>query len=242
MLQAISGSALVGLSELAPAARKLPYFDPIATAALTDLSDIAHTLLAGVTGTAIYGTLGVAPDASMPTRLGTGGKPLTSNNYNLALGNGFYRGAGDASISPPPGSARFGALLVFGLNGQRVTQIATYADQMFYRGTADFGATWTAWDIFTPAKTTTGSGTTIRLPGRICTSPLITTLPSSAIKWTYPTVFSAAPSTQISPRAGVRVLVIYAAENTNDVTVYGYDAGVMTQYPVEVSLTATGSY
>lgn len=46
VLQAISGSALVGLGGVTPAARKLPYFDATSAAALTDLSDSGRALLA----------------------------------------------------------------------------------------------------------------------------------------------------------------------------------------------------
>lgn len=244
VLQAISGSALVGLSGLVPAARKLPYFDPTATAALTDLSDFARTLLDDISAAAVYGTLGVAPDASMPDRFRMDGATIPSLDYNLALTNGFYRATGAAGTNKPPGSAQSGSLLVFGLGALRVQQIAAYADQYYSRGTTDGGATWTAWDVFTATMTTTSSGTTIRLPGRaqICISPLITTTPGSPVIWAYPTVFSAAPKIQISPRAGGPRLVIYTGETTTSVRSYGYDAGNMTEYPVDVSLTATGSY
>lgn len=60
VLQSISGSALVGLGGVAPAARKLPYFDSSAAAALTGLSDFARTLLDDATAADACTTLGIA--------------------------------------------------------------------------------------------------------------------------------------------------------------------------------------
>lgn len=200
----LDGVNLKALAALTSAADKLPYFTGDDTAALTALTALARTLLAGATGADMYGTLGVAPDASMPTRLGTGGASIPSNNYNLALDNGFYRGAGAGAVNGPPGSASFGNLLVFGLGGVRVQQIAAYYDQYYYRGTVDSGATWTAWDIFAPTKTTTSSGTTIRMPNRvqICTahvafgaetgSAFVNIFLGTEFRWTYPTAFDPA--------------------------------------------------
>lgn len=214
VLQAISGSALVGLSGLVPAARKLPYFDPTGAAALTDLSDTARTLLAGATGAAMYGVLGVAPDASMPDRFRQDGATIPSLDYNLALTNGFYRGTGSGGNNVPPGSAPFGPLLVFGLGGLRVQQIAAYGDQYYSRSTLDSGATWSTWDIFVPTETVTGSGTTTRFPGGVQVCASFVSMSSETgvafgniflgteFRWTFPTAFKTGTMPKISAHMG----------------------------------------
>ena len=77
--------ALAGLSSNA---NKLPYFDGIASATITDLSPFARTILAGANAGAVLTTLGAAALA--------GGNSFTGNQ-SFSAGNVFVDAAGGAS-------------------------------------------------------------------------------------------------------------------------------------------------
>ncbi len=134
------------------------------------LTAFGRSLAAAISGAAAYGALGAIPNAQLPSRLGTTGRAIPSNNYDLAFENGFYAGAGASAVNGPPGNAAYGPLLVLGTaSSNYMVQLAFFGTAAtgvigYWRGTNNQGGTWSAW---TPLHVETGSnanGRYVRLP------------------------------------------------------------------------------
>ena len=92
LIKAITG-ALAALHGVTPAANKLPYFTAADTAAVTDLSAFARTLLDDATGSAMFATMGATQSAITP------GYVKLPNGIIFQWGRNFV--GSDAAITLP---------------------------------------------------------------------------------------------------------------------------------------------
>ncbi|MGB3536786.1 MAG: hypothetical protein WBA42_01365 [Mesorhizobium sp.] len=195
VLNAIRSSALVGLGNLTPAARKLPFFGPSGAAALTDLSDFSRTLLDDANAAAWLATLGAQSQFS--------GLTIPGGDYNNAAADGIYNGLGNGGANGPPTPSGYGPLWVgsrSGSNGQ-IFQISGYASatdiSLYCRG-KDGANPWCNWLQLTGSVAVLSNGTVMRLPNglQICTVSGLTAsyndAATLAASWTFPAAFSTA--------------------------------------------------
>ncbi|QAS52797.1 pyocin knob domain-containing protein [Halobacillus litoralis] len=88
-----------------------------------------------------------AIDASMNKET----KDVPDKDYNQAITPGWYKGAGDNALNPPPGFLEYGVLLVQERSGN-IFQLAIRREEMASRYFTD--AEWSEWHMF---ETTTGA-------------------------------------------------------------------------------------
>jgi len=226
VFQKISDSTLVALAGLPPAARKGFRLDENAIAETFDLTDKAKTFLGLADEAGMRGMLDVARKQANigDTTAGAGlivgafgwggsqGMAIPGGNYNNATIPGIYNGAGSGAINPPlPGSnSIYGPLLVL-RSSAGIVQIATWGQsttlaEMYVRGSADNGATWSNWRPMHIEDGSNANGRYLRFNDgtQICWSSSLTapspSSPAASIwggngagTWTFPATFVSAP-------------------------------------------------
>lgn len=166
-----STSAAVQMGALTPAARKLPIYNAAATAALTDISDFALTLLDDANSAAARVTLGLVlttsdtdATAGRVTKVGDHGIGVAAGaappivTLATATTSGLFAFASSDPSSPIPGGG--GTVIVArGQSGTGLRQIALIGapSALYVRTSANDGGVWTGWDLVYSQATLVGT-------------------------------------------------------------------------------------
>jgi hypothetical protein len=146
ILELLQNGNLASIAGLQSAANKLAFFDGAGSAALTDLSTFARSLLDDANASALYATLGQIPNAQLPARLQQNSGANVVTDANEAVDSGEYWVGGDALNIPIAAS---GQIIVWSSFSFAKSQIFVRLNtgQLWYRAMTAAG-TFTAWKPF----------------------------------------------------------------------------------------------
>lgn len=163
VLGSLSGGILYGVSQLTAAPNKALTLDENGAAALANLSAIGKSLIASLTGSAAYGTLGEIPNAQLPTRIReTCTRVTTAGALDNITASGWVSVAnGDVATVNGPPAAGSGVCFTVLFDGNAAIQTysrvtnATGENRQWIRNKS--GGVWTAWVLIVSGDITNAS-------------------------------------------------------------------------------------